>query len=231
MSTVAATNSDLKTCTVCQEEKERTEFYGRHARCKDCWNAIRRERAKSDPRVKEWSHASYMKHRDKRRANAKIKREENKEAIAAYRAALYQRKKPEYAAKRKARYQADSLKVRLQVADYRRRNPEKVKAAQDRWRKTEYGRERMKILTLRRRTGASVVYKISDKDMQRLLSSPCVECGHPKSTLDHIIPIKRGGTHGVGNLQPLCGKCNSSKGAKLMVEWRRDRALGIGRVA
>ena len=38
-----------------------------------------------------------------------------------------------------------------------------------------------------------------------------------------IMPIIRGGRHSIGNLLPACGSCNSSKGAKLLVEWRASK--------
>jgi 5-methylcytosine-specific restriction endonuclease McrA len=33
---------------------------------------------------------------------------------------------------------------------------------------------------------------------------------------DHVDPLKDGGPGGVANLQPLCGRCNSSKGASFV---------------
>ena len=33
-------------------------------------------------------------------------------------------------------------------------------------------------------------------------------------TVDHIVPVSRGGTHEGHNLQVLCRRCNSAKGAK-----------------
>lgn len=40
----------------------------------------------------------------------------------------------------------------------------------------------------------------------------CLRCGSQSNiTIDHIIPISRGGTHTKDNVQPLCKKCNSSK--------------------
>jgi 5-methylcytosine-specific restriction endonuclease McrA len=46
--------------------------------------------------------------------------------------------------------------------------------------------------------------------------SICAKCGATEDlTIDHIIPMARGGTNDLENLQILCRKCNSSKGAKL----------------
>ena len=43
----------------------------------------------------------------------------------------------------------------------------------------------------------------------------CVKCKSAESlTMDHIIPVKLGGSDDIENLQTLCKPCNSSKGAK-----------------
>lgn len=38
--------------------------------------------------------------------------------------------------------------------------------------------------------------------------------------IDHILPLSRGGTGHIDNLQLLCSGCNRSKGNKTMPEWR-----------
>jgi len=43
----------------------------------------------------------------------------------------------------------------------------------------------------------------------------CESCGSSEDiTIDHIIPVSKGGKHTAKNIQVLCRKCNSSKGAK-----------------
>jgi 5-methylcytosine-specific restriction endonuclease McrA len=41
-------------------------------------------------------------------------------------------------------------------------------------------------------------------------------CGRPdvKLTQDHVVPLARGGSNLIDNIQPLCASCNSSKGTQ-----------------
>lgn len=51
-------------------------------------------------------------------------------------------------------------------------------------------------------------------------NSACVACGFTQDLhVDHIVPLSRGGTNDLENLQMLCSRCNLSKGAKTMEEW------------
>ena len=43
----------------------------------------------------------------------------------------------------------------------------------------------------------------------------CVACwSTPSTEVDHIIPVSRGGTNEVGNLQGLCHSCHAAKTAR-----------------
>ena len=49
-----------------------------------------------------------------------------------------------------------------------------------------------------------------------LSNDACVYCGcSEKLTIDHILPINRGGTNDIYNLVPACLSCNSAKRDKM----------------
>jgi hypothetical protein len=108
---------------------------------------------------------------------------------------------------------------------WRKNNPDKFKKSCISWRNKN--KELVCSYTSNRRTKKmrNGIFQIGKNELAKLYSSACVSCGSTQEiTLDHIIPISRGGRHAIGNLQPMCQRCNSSKGDKLMVEWRMRRS-------
>lgn len=63
------------------------------------------------------------------------------------------------------------------------------------------------------------------QDLVRLYDHRCLRCGkqEPEITLhgDHVLPISRGGSSDISNIQPLCARCNKSKGPK-HVDYRQS---------
>lgn len=57
-----------------------------------------------------------------------------------------------------------------------------------------------------------------------VLKGGCANCGTTEALqIDHKIPVSRGGTSDIENLQPLCARCNILKGTKTMEEFQNDR--------
>lgn len=82
-------------------------------------------------------------------------------------------------------------------------------------RKRELGRQREARVRASRRlhghhTHAEWIAVLCDADNR------CVKCGSTERIeKDHIIPLSRGGTDLIDNIQPLCRSCNRRKWAKL----------------
>ena len=62
-----------------------------------------------------------------------------------------------------------------------------------------------------------------DTALRHMASATCLVCDAPidlrNSTLDHLMPLNDGGPQSPSNVLMLCRRCNSSKGAKDLLEW------------
>jgi 5-methylcytosine-specific restriction endonuclease McrA len=107
---------------------------------------------------------------------------------------------------------------------YRQENSEKRVAAAKAWNQANREKYNMHIAKsqFKRRTLKDArTYKILDKELIKLKTSPCAFCGSKENiTIDHIIPISRLGNHSIGNLQSLCKSCNSKKKTKFISEYK-----------
>ena len=106
---------------------------------------------------------------------------------------------------------------------YRIKNKECIKKVKELYHlnNRELGNSRDHVR--RARKNENKAFKVSKKELIKLYNSPCFYCGSlNKITLDHVVPISRGGSHGIGNLVPACSFCNGSKHNKFLVEWKRD---------
>jgi 5-methylcytosine-specific restriction endonuclease McrA len=140
----------------------------------------------------------------------------DKEQQREYARAYQQRKKPPTLAQKQIRakyrrdyYQRNKLKLDMQHKEYLTRNP---------------GRNSQQVSLYRMRAEANGVFRFSKKDVKRLLSSPCAYCGAcGKMSMDHVLPVSKGGRNSIGNLLPACRQCNSEKHAKLLIAWRLQK--------
>lgn len=61
--------------------------------------------------------------------------------------------------------------------------------------------------------------KISKTDREKTYATDggkCLQCGSTNNlTIDHVIPLSRGGKNHISNYQTLCGSCNLKKGDKV----------------
>lgn len=128
----------------------------------------------------------------------------NAERLRPYRVEQYQARREEICARERARY------ARVTAAD-----PNKYRE--------RFHRRRAQI----QGNGGSY----TSEEWQELCAKYghiCLACHRKiKLTVDHVIPISRGGTNDIGNLQPLCLRCNLQKSDRIL-DYRKyhDSLLG-----
>lgn len=70
------------------------------------------------------------------------------------------------------------------------------------------------------------------ENLKKQYKYTCLSCKKKepeiKLTVDHIIPISKGGSNYIDNIQPLCAKCNSSKSAKTAGKVFNTSSLVVG---
>lgn len=54
------------------------------------------------------------------------------------------------------------------------------------------------------------------KEVKERYGNKCLRCGRDdlRLTMDHVLPLSKGGSNTIDNIQPLCKPCNSSKRTK-----------------
>ncbi len=67
---------------------------------------------------------------------------------------------------------------------------------------------------------------------RRRAAGICHYCGGKfpvrELTMDHLVPLVRGGRSTKGNLVPACKDCNTKKQHRLAFEWETEQQSGVG---
>lgn len=108
-------------------------------------------------------------------------------------------------------------KARKSVDRYRKQYPEKVKENFNSWRKRNRGKVAVQDHRRRaKKSGNGGSFTAGEWELlKKQYGYTCPMCNKKepeiKLTIDHVIPINKGGINRIENIQPLCKSCNSKK--------------------
>ncbi len=125
--------------------------------------------------------------------------------------------------------QANLEKCNAQSRKWRAANPEKFSKSVRKYVLNNPDVIRAKNNSRRTvKTKAGGSYTASEwLDLVHHFGDRCLCCGRTdvKLTADHIIPVSKGGTSNIENIQPLCQPCNTRKKDKT-IDYRPDSGIG-----
>jgi 5-methylcytosine-specific restriction endonuclease McrA len=204
---------------------------------------LRKWRKKNAEKIKDYSLKYYWEHRetlldDEHKAANKSYRNKNKEQLrikdkkryeanketVLERAKRYVQNNRERVLKNKAEYYRKNKKTfSLKNLIYRITHSEQIKEIGKKYRennkeKIRAGKVKANHIRRARRRGAEGTFTEAEWiSALEKYGCKCLRCGSSENlTRDHVIPLSRGGTNTIDNIQPLCISCNSWKHTKII---------------
>lgn len=162
----------------------------------------------------EYNRKWHKEHREFCLARSRKWHRENREYDLEYKRKWRKLREKERAEYQRRYRQENSEKANEYARRYGQQNPEKIRLKTQRRQASVRNAEGTFVLAEWRAVKARFTH--------------CPGCDREftyklRHTIDHIVPLSRGGRHSVENIQALCGSCNSRKHTKTMEEWKGGR--------
>ena len=130
--------------------------------------------------------------------------EEHKEQISEYKKSWAAENEDSVSASKRKHYEREREKVIARSKKWAESNPEKVRRA-----KTNNLRMRRAA-----RHASRGIFTVGEfKELCESYGNKCLACGDTEAVLeaDHVVPLTKGGSDDISNIQSLCGSCNRKK--------------------
>jgi 5-methylcytosine-specific restriction endonuclease McrA len=193
-------------CADCKQDKPETDFTrgkkksGTGSYCKPCANLRSADyRRRNLDKVRENARNSYRANLDRENVRHAIYREQNRETIRA-------KAREKMRAKRDADPEGSAAYTRA----YRAANKDRAQT----W-------DAHKAAARRAAIGNDRVSAKEWAAIKAAYGHRCAYCHEQfkRLTMDHIVPLSKGGRHIASNIAPACQPCNSSKHNKEISSW------------
>ncbi len=197
-------------CVPCTKARRRQHYENNTELMKE---KSRRWRAANPEKKKANRKREYANNREKAKADAKQWRENNPERKKQSSREWYcaNRGQANENSKRWLRQNRDKASAMLRR--WRQENPEASTAQR-------YRRESREV------SSGEIFTAAEWKALKEHYGNKCLCCGRidVKLTVDHVIPLSKGGSSDIDNIQPLCVSCNSGKHTKT-TDYRPEKGL------
>ena len=233
-----------RSCTKCGLIKNIDEFYrkrsgkfGRDAYCKVCAKKTWKENAdRNNERARRW----YLNNKERHRETGRIWVENNRARVNFLNKRWRDQNRDEHREKERTYYRenaerirerrnkwAKGVKRRQWLEQYRENNSESIREKRRKYKNKN--RHKSRAYTQKRRGIKSGVSIGEILPIDMLLGRQGKMCANCKTKgrgvewhIDHIVPLSRGGTHSMDNVQVLCKTCNLRKSAKDPIQWANE---------
>ncbi len=127
---------------------------------------------------------------------------------------------------RKKRYLVNKEKILSKTKEWAKNNPEKRKEIRNRWRaKNRPLTNFLARNAFYRKDGVTGYHSFAEEnDLMEKFGGICAYCPKKANGIDHVVPIRRGGTNDISNILPCCYSCNSLKKNRTLEELNPELA-------
>ena len=117
------------------------------------------------------------------------------------------------------------------MKNYQQKNADKLRESVKKYQQTPKGRLAMKVRNHNRRLltknlSVSIIQQVYENNIKRFGTLTCYLCNKSitfgQDSIEHTIPISKGGSNAIDNLNIAHRKCNFSKGKKTLEEYKQQ---------